>query len=205
MNGCRLDSFESDAQGGLLTAHLCVPGGSAWLRIVLVLLVVATSSACRSGTVSSGPAPDFSLESSGGDSIALSDLEGQVVVLDFWATWCSPCVESLDHLQQLHELYADQGVVVLAINVGETQDEVAGFVAHYGYTFSVLLDTDDRVTDRYGVQGIPHTLVVDRNGEIHSVPGGPDAIEGLVRELLREQVEALASLRAYRYNEHGRS
>lgn len=186
MNGCRLDNFGSDARGGLPATQRCVPGGSAWLRIVLVLLVVTTSSACRSGTVTSGPAPNFTLESPGGGSITLSDLEGQVVVLDFWATWCSPCVESLDHLQQLHEQHADQGVVVLAINVGETRDEVAGFVAHYGYTFTVLLDTDDRVTDTYGVQGIPHTLVVDRNGEIHFVLGGPDAVEDLVRELLKE-------------------
>jgi peroxiredoxin len=186
MNGCRLDDFRSDARNGLPAAYLCVPGGAARLRIVLVLLVVTTSSACRSGTVTSGSAPNFTLESPGGGSITLSDLEGQVVVLDFWATWCSPCVESLDHLQQLHEQYVDQGMVVLAINVGETQDEVAGFVADYGYTFTVLLDTDDHVADTYGVQGIPHTLVVDRNGEIHFVPGGPEALEDLVRELLNK-------------------
>jgi cytochrome c biogenesis protein CcmG/thiol:disulfide interchange protein DsbE len=58
--------------------------------------------------------------------------------------------------------------------------------ARRGYTFTVLLDTDDRVADAYGVQGIPHTLVVDRKGEIHFVPGGPEALEDLVRELLRK-------------------
>jgi thiol-disulfide isomerase/thioredoxin len=182
MNGCRLGNSRFDAKSGLSAADLGLLDGPAWLLVVLTLLVVTLSSACRSGPVTSGSAPDFTLDSLN----TLSDLEGQVVVLDFWATWCGPCVEGLDHLQQLHEQYTDQDVVVLAINVGETRDEVAGFVAHYGYSFTALLDSDDRVTEVYGVQGIPHTLVVDRQGEVHHTLGGPDAVEGLVRELLKE-------------------
>lgn len=186
MNGCRLGNSRFDVKSGLSTTEPCILDGSAWLLVVLVLLVVTMNSACRSSPVTSGTAPNFTLESPSGGSITLGDLEGQVVVLDFWATWCSPCVESLDHLQQLHEQYADQDVVVLAINVGETRDEVAGFVEHYGYSFTALLDSDDRVTEVYGVQGIPHTLVVDRQGEVQYTLGGPDAVEDLVRELLKE-------------------
>jgi peroxiredoxin len=186
MDNRQLDNSRPDFQGGLLTANRRVPDGLAWLPILLVVLILTINSACRSGTVTSGPAPDFTLDSLNGGSITLSDLDGRMVVLDFWATWCHPCVESLDHLQQLHEHYANQDLVVLAINVGETRDEIAGFVEDYGYTFTVLLDTNDRVTETYGVQGIPHTLVVDQYGEVHHRLGGPDAVEDLVRELLKE-------------------
>jgi thiol-disulfide isomerase/thioredoxin len=120
-----------------------------------------------------------------GDAITLSDLENQIVVLDFWAIWCHPCVEAMPELEQLHKQYADQGVVVLAINVGEEQDEVTKFMADHGYTLTVLLDTDSRVTDAYGVQGIPHTVVVDRKGEIHYVLSMDDA-ESTLHRLLGE-------------------
>jgi len=75
-------------------------------------------------------------------------------------------------------------VVVLAVNVGETRDKVAGFVSDLGYTFTVLVDSDDRVTERYGVKGIPHTLIVDRDGEVHAVLAGADDIEATVLRLL---------------------
>jgi peroxiredoxin len=150
------------------------------------VLVATIGSSCRTGPLTSGSAPDFTLDSLNDGPITLSDLERQVVVIDFWATWCSPCVESLGSLQHLHEHYASQDVVVLAINVGETRDEIADFVADHGYTFSVLLDMDDRVRDTYGVQRIPHTLIVDRNGKIHYVPGGPGDVEDVMHELLKE-------------------
>ena len=160
------------------------PTSCMWLTIVLVLLIASIGSACGSRPVTSGPVPDFTLDSLDGSSITLSSLEGQVVILDFWATWCSPCVESLDHLQQSHEQFADRELVVLAVNVGETPDEIAGFVSDLGYTFTVLVDSDDRVTERYGVKGIPHTLIVDRDGEVHAVLAGADDIEATVLRLL---------------------
>jgi peroxiredoxin len=155
--------------------------------LALILLTAIICSGCGTQPLTSGPAPDFTLDSLHGDTVTLSALAGQeVVVLDFWATWCSPCVEGLDHLQQMHERYADQGLVVLAINVGEDREEAAEFVADYGYTFTVLLDTDGTVSDAYGVQSIPHTLIVDPEGEVHYAPGWPDEIEDTLRRLLME-------------------
>ena len=154
--------------------------------LVFTLLTAIIWSGCGPRPVTSGPAPNFTLDSLDGDAVTLSELKGQVVVLDFWATWCSPCVEALDHLQQIHERYADRGVVVLAINIEEERNEIAAFAADHGYTITILLDADSRVSDAYGVQGIPHTVVVNREGELHYTPGGPDDVEDRLRQLLAE-------------------
>jgi peroxiredoxin len=86
----------------------------------------------------------------------------------------------------VHERYTDQGVVVLAINVGEERDEVAEFVVGHSYTFSVLLDTDGGVSDAYGVHIIPHTVVVDREGEMQYLAGGLDDVEEALRRVMVE-------------------
>lgn len=150
------------------------------------LLLAAVWSGCGRQPVTSGPAPDFTLASLDGGTVTLGDLKGQVVILDFWASWCAPCVEGMDHLQQMHERYANHGAVVLAINVEETQEEVADFLEGRGYAFTVLLDLDGRVSDDYGVQAIPHTLIVDREGEVHYVLGWSDEVEEMLRGLLAE-------------------
>ncbi len=156
------------------------------LFVMFILLTALTWSGSIPHSLTFGPAPDFTLDSLNGDAVTLSDLEGPLVMLDFWATWCGLCVEGLSHFQQLHERYASQGVVVLAINVGEIRDEVSDFMNDHDYTFTVLLDTDDSVKDTYGVWGIPHMVIVDREGEIHYVPGGPDDVEDALRQLLEE-------------------
>ena len=129
-------------------------------------------------------APNFTLTSLDGSVVTLSDLRGQVVVLDFWATWCGPCEESLPHLQALHQQYADQGVIVLAINVEENRDQVSRFIQDNSYTFTVLLDSDGAVSNAYGVWGIPYTVVVDQSGVGHEVYQGPQGAEAEVQRWL---------------------
>jgi len=131
-------------------------------------------------------APDFTLESLDNRPVTLSALRGQVVVLDFWATWCGPCVESLPHLQDIHDRYAGQGVVVLAINIHDDPEEVARFVRENDYTFTILLDPDREVADAYGVWGIPHTVVVDAQGILHQVPEGPAGVEEALQGMLEQ-------------------
>ena len=156
------------------------------LPIVFILFVAISWSGCSPRPATSGPAPDFALECLDGGTVTLSDLKGQTVILDFWATWCDPCVEGLEHLQQVSGDYADQGVVVLAINVEEDRDEVARFVQDHGLTFRILLDTNGNATDAYGVQGIPHQIVVDQEGVIHSIPLGSADLEHALRQLSKE-------------------
>ncbi len=154
-------------------------------RWVFILLFVIVWSGCSPRSTVSGPAPDFTLDSLDGDAITLSDLEDQIIVLDFWAIWCRPCVDAMPELEQLHENYADQGVTVLAINIEEDRDDVVEFMTDYGYTFTVLLDTDGRVTDAYGVQGIPYTTIVDREGNRHYVLSVSD-VEDTLYQLMGE-------------------
>jgi peroxiredoxin len=152
---------------------------------VFILLLTIIWSGCSFSPAVSGSAPDFSLNSLDGDTITMSDLKDQIIVLEFWAIWCRPCVEAMPELEQLHKQYTDQGVVVLAINVEENRDDVAEFIADNGYTLTVLLDTDGQVTDAYGVQGIPHTVIIDREGEMHYALSVESA-ESTLRQLLGE-------------------
>ncbi len=154
--------------------------------LVLILVIATAHSGCSFQSTLSGRASDFTLDSLDGDAITLSDMEGQVVVLDFWATWCNPCIKEMPHLQELYEQHAGQEVVVLAINVMEERGDVAEFMAEYGYTFTVLLDGDGRVTDDYGVKGIPSTIIVDREGEAHPVLGGMGDVEDVLSQLVGE-------------------
>jgi len=115
------------------------------------------------------PAPAFKLESPGGKKIALADLKGKVVVLDFWATWCGPCRMSLPHLDKLYKEDKENGVEFFAVNQREQKDEVEQFVKQTNLTVPVLLDSDGKVGDSYGVEGIPTTVVIGKNGKVQKV------------------------------------
>ncbi len=131
------------------------------------------------------PARAFSLPDTEGHTVSLEQFAGQVVLLDFWASWCGPCREALPVTQTLHQRYAQQGLVVLGINQGESQSVVADFVRDNGYTFPMLLDTAQRVGDDYRVRGIPTVILIDRDGIIRHVRvgSGPAAEESLSKEI----------------------
>lgn len=113
-------------------------------------------------------APNFTLTDTEGNSVTLSDLKGKVVFLDFWATWCPPCRESLPHTQSLsqHEKAKAGDLVVLAVNAREDAEKVKQFMQEKGFTFRVLLDKDGAVMDMYKVQGIPTFVLIDREGKV---------------------------------------
>ncbi len=126
------------------------------------------------------PAPPFTLTSLQGEKMSLSDYAGQVVVVEFWATWCGPCRFSTPSLEVVYRRYRDRGVTMLLINQGETPEAVASW-AEDRFTAPILMDRDGRVGRRYSVEGIPRLMVIDQEGRIvhdHSGYGG-----GLEREL----------------------
>lgn len=138
-------------------------------------------------------APSFTLTDMEGNTVSLGDLKGKVVFLDFWATWCPPCRESLPHTQSLsqHEKAKSGDLVVLAVNAREEVDKVKQFMQEKGFTFRVLMDKDGSVLDAYKVQGIPTFVLIDRQGKVAWVqvgfgPGTEKQMEEAVNKLLAQ-------------------
>ncbi|MEE1087124.1 MAG: TlpA disulfide reductase family protein [Schaedlerella sp.] len=120
-------------------------------------------------------APDFTAELTDGSSFILSDYKGQVVLMNFWATWCSPCVGEMPAFEQLYKELGDQ-VEILAVNVGEESKTVNAFVEENGYNFPIAYDQMYEICLKYPSEGIPYTLVIGKDGKIADIyVGAADA------------------------------
>lgn len=160
--------------------------GLAWIFI----------SADRSGTSTAGQipapqqgflAPDFELKTPTGESVKLSDLRGQAVLVNLWATWCPPCRAEMQTIETIYNEYKDQGFVVLAVNMTyqDNQFDIMPFVTEQGLTFPILLDETGDMANAYQLKSLPSTYFIGRDGIIHEVViGGP-----MAEALLRTRVE----------------
>ena len=152
------------------------------IAIVALLLLMATflMAGCSSdsspaqGTGAGSLALDFKLKDLGGQDVSLSDWRGSPVMLNFWATWCGPCRAEMPFMQEIFEdkEWSDKGVVILAVNGGETAAQVAKFMEAAGFTFPVLLDISQNVARAYNVRNIPATFFIDNDGIIKDVKIG---------------------------------
>ncbi len=112
-------------------------------------------------------APDFALERLDGDGVLqLSSLRGKAVVLNFWASWCSPCKEEAPFLEQLWRSKRDRGLVVLGLDAKDFRGDARRFARRFGLTFPLVFDGPGGVVDPYGVKGFPETFVIDREGRV---------------------------------------
>jgi thiol-disulfide isomerase/thioredoxin len=135
-------------------------------------------------------APDFQLNDLDGHPVSLASLRGKIVVLDFWATWCGPCVASLPLVSSVAESLKDKGVVFYAANLKETADKVRQFQTEKTLVFPVLLDADGKVSDLYQAKAIPETVLIDKTGKIQAVHVGYDA--GIRKKLTAQLNDMLA-------------
>lgn len=133
-------------------------------------------------------APDFSATDLQGRPVVLSELRGRkAVVVDFWATWCAPCLESMPALQQVREEFHEREVEIVAVNLGEDPESIRSFVERHQYTFRVVADEDRAIGSRFGVGAIPAQVVVDTDGLLAWVQVGYDSgKEGELRQLLEK-------------------
>jgi peroxiredoxin len=148
----------------------------------------ATTAAPPSNGVEVGlPAPAFNLESLDGGQVALSDHLGEVVVVNFWATWCPPCRAEMPGIEQVYQAHQADGVVVLAINGQEEPALVKSFIDEKGFTFPVLLDSGAEALRAYNARSFPMTVIVDRDGVVRYKQVGPITpaqLEALLAPLL---------------------
>jgi len=117
-------------------------------------------------------APDFYFETPEGGATSLSELKGSPVLVNFWATWCGPCVHEMPFIQQVYEERQGEELALLAINIGESPSQAADFMQSYGFSFPVLLDSQAAVAQRYNIQYIPTTFLIDKEGIIQEMKVG---------------------------------
>ena len=133
-------------------------------------------------------APDFSLKGLDDKTTKLSDLKGNVVIVDFWATWCGPCVAALPHLDKLYKEQSDKGLKVLAVDLQEEKDKVQAFVTKKGWGLPVVLDSDGAVAGQYKAEAIPETIVIGKDGKVKQIfvgGGNEEAIAALVEKEMK--------------------
>jgi cytochrome c biogenesis protein CcmG/thiol:disulfide interchange protein DsbE len=166
--------------------------------ILIAALAWVFISADRSGTSTAGLipapsqgflAPDFTLNTPEGESVTLSKLRGQAVLVNLWATWCPPCRAEMPAIQKLYDEYKDQGFVVLGLNM-TYQDNPAAvipFVQKNQLTFPILIEGTGDVAKKYELRSLPSSFFIDRNGIIQEVViGGP-----MSEALLRTRIESI--------------
>ncbi|MDH3527020.1 MAG: TlpA family protein disulfide reductase [Gammaproteobacteria bacterium] len=152
--------------------------------------MVLLSSTVSAGTVQA-PAPDFTLKSDSGENLRLSEMRGEVVLINFWASWCGPCRQEMPILSELHDKYKTMGFTVLGINVEENSSDARKLLKEMPVSFPVLFDNDSSVSKQYDVAAMPSTVLVDRDGNMRYLhkgykPGLEDTYVDQVRSLIRE-------------------
>lgn len=118
-------------------------------------------------------APDFLLEQVDGPDLRLSDFRGQPVVLNFWATWCSPCRKEMPQFVEAYDQYTDDGLVIVGLNLQEGETIARNFADDFGMDFPIVIDRDGEMRDRYRLLGLPSTYFIGRDGVIRSIFRGP--------------------------------
>jgi peroxiredoxin len=140
---------------------------------------------------SNGPAPPFTLTAKGGSSVSLAQYKGQVVMINFWASWCGPCREEMPLLESIYKKYNKLGFTMIGVNVEPDSKAADEWLKATPVSFPILYDTDSKVSKLYEVAGMPSTVIIDRNGNLRKLhrgykPGDENEYLDSIRALIRE-------------------
>ncbi len=136
-----------------------------------------------------GPAPDFTLQLFDGGTLQLSQLRGNVVVVNFWASWCQPCKDEAPDLERTWRRYKDKGVVFVGVNWSDTESKALNYIKEFQITYPNGPDLGRRIGQRYRIQGVPETFIIDKEGNVRHViirPLSEDELTGYIEQLLAE-------------------
>lgn len=153
----------------------------------LIAIFAVASLASASNPV----APDFSLPGKNGEAIALSKLKGQVVMLNFWASWCGPCRTEMPLMDQIYKKYNAAGFVLLGVNVDTDSTDAQKFLSQVSVSFPIAYDRENKVSKVYEVAAMPSTVFIDRKGNVRALhrgykPGDENEYLNTIRSLIRE-------------------
>ncbi len=156
----------------------------------LIFSVFAATSLASSGLIGQ-PAPDFVLKSASGENLRLSEFRGDVVMINFWATWCGPCRQEMPLLDEMYTRYQRVGFSLLGVNIDDDSRKALNMISELGVSFPVLFDVSKEVSKLYKVNAMPVTILVDRDGMVRHVhqgyqPGYELDYLDEIRSLLRE-------------------
>ena len=157
----------------------------------IVFSAIAATSLAASGSLTGQTAPDFALKSSNGENLRLSEYRGDVVMINFWATWCGPCRQEMPLLDELHSRYERVGFSLLGVNIDDDSQKAMNMVSELGVSFPVLFDARKEVSKMYEVDAMPTTVILDREGTVRYIhhgykPGYEVQYLDQIRSLLRE-------------------
>ena len=164
---------------------------SRFSAIAAAALASACALAGAATPAANAAAPDFTLRGADGRNVRLDELRGQVVLVNFWATWCGPCREEMPRLDSLYQKYRKSGFVLLGVNIDDDPHAALATATKLGVSFPVLLDTDKKVSKLYDLSTMPSTVVIDRDGKMRFLHRGYRAgtegeYEQQIRGLLKE-------------------
>jgi peroxiredoxin len=160
-------------------------------KILLAIMAGLLCCTAASAVEVSDRAPGFTLPSRSGKNVSLAELEGEVVMINFWATWCGPCRTEMPKLEALYKRYGDLGFTLLGVNVEDDKRGAEKWLAETPVSFDILFDSRNEVSKLYDVVAMPTTVILDKAGKVRFVhhgyqPGYENEYQSEIRALLTE-------------------